>query len=131
MKNILFALLFVLGGSLFSQNYNKGLHIIIQSVDTVYFDDNGARWTEFSLSQRKYFKVMDLMESDSTCGCEVIKGNEHYVYYLKQNGRYDKEDKKFYKKIIGYLECKKEDYELFMWIGNDEAFGFMVSETIH
>jgi hypothetical protein len=129
MRKILFILSIVLSGSLFGQNYNKGLHIILQSVDTTYFDDSGIRWNEFSLTPRKYYRVMDLIESDTTCGCDVIKGNEHYIYYLKQNERYFKEDKKFHKKIIGYLECEMKDYELYMWISGDEAFGYIATNT--
>lgn len=130
MKKIIFALTLFLGTSLFSQNYNKGLHIILQSVDTTYFEENGLRWNEFSLTPKKYYKVMDLIESDTTCGCDVVKDPKNFVNYLKQTNRYNKEDRKFYKKIIGYLECQMPDYELYMWIDEVQGFGYIVTNTI-
>lgn len=130
MKKIIFALSLFLGTSLFSQNYNKGLHIILQSVDTTYFEENGLRWNEFSLTPKKYYKVMDLIESDTTCGCDVVKDPKNFVNYLKQTNRYNKEDRKFYKKIIGYLECQMTDYELYMWIDEVQGFGYIVTNTI-
>ncbi len=40
MKKLLFLFLLFWSGGLFSQNFNKGLHIILQSVDTTYFEEN-------------------------------------------------------------------------------------------
>jgi hypothetical protein len=131
MKNILFALFFVLGGSLFSQNYNKGLNIILQSVDSTYFEESGVRWSDFSLTPRKYYKVMDLIDSDTTCGCMVLKGKKSYMSFVKELGTNEtKKDRRFNKKIIGYLECRQGEYDIFMWVVEEEAFGFMLTYTI-
>jgi hypothetical protein len=131
MKKIIVILFLLLNGGLFSQNFNKGFHIILQGVDSSYFDEQGLRWNEFSLTPRKYYKVMDLIESDTTCGCTVIKGNKAYVSYLKQYGRYDKEDKKFYKKVFGFLDCETPDQEIYMWVSSDEAFGYIVTNSLN
>ena len=130
MKKIIFILLFCLSGGMYSQNYNKGLHIILQGVDTTYFEESGLRWNEFSLTPKKYYKVMDLIETDTACGCDVVKGPKDFVYYLKQTNRYHREDRKFYKKIIGYLECQMDDYELYMWIDKIQGFGYIVTEGL-
>lgn len=129
MKKIILILSLTFGTSLFAQNYNKGLHIILQSVDTTYFEETGLRWNEFSLTPKKYYKVMDLIESDTTCGCDVIKDPKNFVSYLKETNRYNKEDRKFYKKIIGYLECQMKDYELYMWIDRVQGFGYIVTSS--
>ena len=74
---------------------------------------------------------MDLVESDTTCGCDVVKDPKNFVNYLKQTNRYNKEDRKFYKKIIGYLECQMTDYELYMWIDRVQGFGYIVTQTLN
>lgn len=131
MKKFLFILSFLLSGSLFSQNFNKGLEIIHRGIDTTYFMEGGLRWTDFSLTPRKYFKVMDLIESDTTCGCLVIKGDKPYITFVKDRGMYHtKEDRNFHKKFIGYMECRKDEYDIFMWVGEHEAFGFMTTYTM-
>lgn len=119
----------VLSTSVFAQNKERGIHIILQSIDTSYFDDEGIRWQEFSLTPRKYYRVMDLMESDTTCGCEVIKGNKSYMSYLKSSN-WDRSMHKFNKSVIGYLECKFDSYNINMWIFENESFGFVVSNTL-
>jgi len=130
MKKIIFILLFIISGGIYSQNFNRGLHIILQGVDTTYFEEDGLRWNEFSLTPKKYYKVMDLIESDTACGCDVVKGPKDFVYYLKQTNRYNKEDRKFYKKIIGYLECQMSDYELYMWMDEIQGFGYIVTNGL-
>lgn len=128
MKNILFILFFVLGGSMFSQNYDKGLQIILQSVDSTYFREDGIHWSDFSLTPRKYYKVMDLIDSDTTCGCLVLKGKKSYMKFVDELGANEtKKDRKFNKKIIGYLECRQGEYDIFMWVVEDESFGFMLT----
>ena len=127
MKRILFVLLFLLGGNMFCQNFNRGLHIILQSVDTSYFEEGGLHWSEFSLTPKKYYKVMDLIESDTTCGCDIVKDPKNFISYMKETNRYSKEDRKFYKKIIGYLECQMPTYELYMWIDRVQGFGYIVT----
>lgn len=127
MKRILFVLLFILGGNVFSQNFNRGLHIILQSVDTSYFEEGGLHWSEFSLTPKKYYKVMDLIESDTACGCDIVKDPKNFISYMKETNRYSKEDRKFYKKIIGYLECQMPTYELYMWIDRVQGFGYIVT----
>ena len=130
MKKVIFILLLILSGGIYSQNFSRGLHIILQGVDTTYFEEDGLRWNEFSLTPKKYYKVMDLIESDTACGCDVVKGPKDFVYYLKQTNRYHKEDRKFYKKIIGYLECEMDDYELYMWIDKVQGFGYIVTNGL-
>lgn len=130
MKKIIVILFLLLNGGLFSQNYNRGFHIILQGVDTSYFEENGLRWSEFSLTPKKYYKVLDLIESDTTCDCVVIRGNRYFMHYIKQTGFYKKSDRKFSKKVIAYLECKMESYEVFMWVDSIQGFGYLVADTL-
>lgn len=131
MKKFLFIVSLFFSGSLFSQNYDKGLHIILQSIDSAYFKESGVRWSDFSLTPRKYYKVMDLIDSDTTCGCMVLKGKKSYMSFVNELGaNKTKKDHKFNKKIIGYLECRQGEYDIFMWVGEEEAFGFMLTYTM-
>lgn len=131
MKKIIFILLLCLSGGLFSQNFNKGFHIILQGVDSSYFDEQGLHWNDFSLTPRKYYKVIDLIESDTACGCVIIKGNKPYISYLKEKGRYIKQDRKFYKKVFGFMDCQTPHQEIYMWTLENEAFGFIVTNSMN
>lgn len=125
MKNI-FILLMVLSISLFSQNKEQALHIMFAGTDSTFFDDEGLRWNEFSLTPRKMYKVMDLMESDTTSKCIVFKGNKPYMNFLKEEGNEPKMNK-FNRSVIGYLECYIDGYFINMWIFKNESFGYIVT----
>lgn len=129
MKKFLFLLGLLFFIPLFSQNKERAVHIILQSVDSSYFDNDGIRYSEFSLTPRKYFKVMDLMKSDTTCNCIILEGHKPYVDFITIN--YGKKVlNKFDKNVIGYLECDFDGYFLNMWIFENESFGFTSTKVL-
>lgn len=123
MKQILFILGVLLFTPVFGQNKEKAMDIILCGVDTSYIEKENFRIQEFSLTPKKYYKVMDLMESDTTCDCLFIKGHKNYIQYVKLS--YDGGVKKFDKHVIAMMHCTFEDeYFVTMWMFENEAFGF-------
>lgn len=130
MKKILFVLGIILFTPLFGQNRERALDIIACGVDTSYIEKENFRVQEFSLTPRKYYKVMDLMESDSTCDCIFIKGHRNYIRYVKLNyeGGIKRE---FDKHVIGMMDCVfKDEFFVTMWMFDNEAFGFTDSPVL-
>ena len=129
MKKILFLLAVVLFIPLFGQNKERALDIITCGVDTSYIKMENYRVQEFSLTPRKYYKVMDLMESDTTCDCIFIKGHRNYIQYVRMN--YDGV-RKFDKHVIAMMSCTfKDEYFVYMWMFENEAFGFTDSPILN
>jgi hypothetical protein len=124
MKKLLLIIVFF-SVNLYGQQKNQAIHIILQNVDTSYFDESGTRWQEFSLIPSKAFKVNDLFESDTTLkDCYVIKGAKNYRKYVKENYtdiKLSKNDKKVY----GHLDCECDGY--LMWMYPDYSFGMIAN----
>ena len=74
----------VLSISLFAQNKEQALHIMFAGTDSTFFDDEGLRWNEFSLTPRKMYKVMDLMESDTASKCIVFQRKQTLYEFFKR-----------------------------------------------
>ena len=131
MKQILLLLGVLLFTPVFGQNKERALDIIVCGVDTSYIEKENFRVQEFSLTPRKYYKVMDLMESDTTCDCIFIKGHKNYIEYVKLN--YEGGIRKgFDKHVIGMMHCVFEDeYFVTMWMFRNEAFGFTDSPILY
>ena len=111
----------------FAQQKNQAVHIILQNVDTTYFDENGTRWQEFSLIPSKAFKVNDLFEADTTLkDCYVIKGAKNYRKYVKENYP-DVKLSKTDKKVYGHLDCECDGYLIMMWMYPDYSFGMITN----
>lgn len=130
MKQILFILGALLFTPVFAQNKVKAMDIILCGVDTSYIEQDNFRVQEFSLTPKKYYKVMDLMESDTTCDCIFIKGHKNYMQHVKLN--YDGGIiRKFDKHVIGMMYCTFEDeYFVTMWMFENEALGFTDSPIL-
>lgn len=118
----------VLTTSVFAQQKERALHIMFAGTDSTFFDEEGVRWNEFSLTPRKMFKVMDLMELDTTSNCIVIKENKQYLKFLKEEGSNDPKMSKFNKSVIGYLECQINGYSIYMWVFKNESFGYILTK---
>ena len=115
----------VLSISLFSQNKEQALHIMFAGTDSTFFDDEGLRWNEFSLTPRKMYKVMDLMESDTTSKCIVFKGNKPYMNFLKERGSEPKMNK-FNRSVIEYLECYIDGYFILVFYVCEKLFSYLI-----
>lgn len=114
---------------MFAQSKEKALHIMYQNTDSTYFTEDGVRWNEFTLPLLRAYKVMDLMEADTTCDCDIIKGHKNYMRYLKDNQI--EKVKKYDKKVIGHLDCMINDSYVLMWMTNDDAFGMIAQKTLN
>ena len=119
----------VLSTPVFAQNKERALHIMFAGTDSTFFDADGLRWNEFSLTPRKMFKVMDLMELDTTSNCIVIKGNKPYIKFLKERNENPKRSK-FNRSVIGYHECSVNGYLIYMWVFKNESFGYILSNSL-
>jgi hypothetical protein len=112
---------------LFGQQKEQAMHIIFQNVDSTYFDAEGNRWLEFSMPLMRAYKVMDLIEADTTCKeCILVKGNKDYKKYLKLNYPTLKVTK-IDKRVIGYLDAVINETLVMMWMHEDYAMGMITT----
>ena len=101
---------------LFAQQKEQALEILLSNVDSTYFDEDGNRWFEISLTSNRAFKVMDLIEADTTCTeCIQIKGKKAYKRYVKEQypGR------TYNKNVYGHLDAIINGYLVMMWMDNN------------
>jgi hypothetical protein len=125
--NKLFFILALAVTPLFAQQKEQAMHIIFQNVDSTYFDSEGNRWMEFSMPLMRAYKVMDLIEADTTCTeCVFVKGNKDYRKYLKINFP-DLKVTKIDKKVIGYLDAIIDGTLVMMWMHDDYAMGMITT----
>lgn len=120
MKKLALVLLLlpVLG---FAQSGNKAIEILHKNVDTAYFAENGTHWSEFTLPPLRAYRIMDLVEADTSLhSCDIVKGKKNYLQYLKYDGS---KPTKTDKQVIGYLRCDCAGYFVLMWMYEDYAFG--------
>ena len=127
MKKLLLILGFIFSVGAFAQQKDQAIEIILANVDSSYFDENGTRWHEFSLTLNKAFKVNDLFESDTTLKeCFVVKGSRAYKKFIKENypgmKPYRREQK-----VFGHLDCVCDNYLILIWMYDSHAFGMMAT----
>jgi len=128
--NRLVVILTLFTSSLFAQqiiDVKSATESMINNVDTSYIDSEGFRWQEFSLPILRAYSIMDAFEADTTCNCDLIKGNKNYMSYLKEK-KY-KLSRKFDRNVIGHLSCNLKDYQITMWMFKDNAFGVITTPT--
>ena len=107
---------------LFAQQKEQALEILLNNVDSTYFDEDGNRWFEISLTSNRAFKVMDLIEADTTCKeCTIIKGRKNYKHYIKEQypGR------TYNKDVFGHLDAIINGYLVMMWMDNNFNFALV------
>ena len=128
MKKIIVILLVLAGFLMNAQTaHNRALHLVLQNVDTTFFDEAGYRWYEFSMPTLRAFTVMDLIEEGGTGeSCFQIKGSKEYRRFLKYSGL---KPSKFDKKVFAYLECLVAEELITMWMTDDIAFGYVTVST--
>jgi hypothetical protein len=126
MKKLLFILLFGTT-ALFGQNKEKALHILFQNVDSTYFTEDGNRWFEFSLPPNRAFKIMDLVESDTTCTeCIFVKGKKNYKRYVKE----EYPGRKYDKSVFGHMDAIINGHLVMMWMYDEYTFGMITVLTM-
>ena len=126
MKKLL-TILALAATPLFAQQKEQALQLLYQNVDTTYFDAEGTRWLEFSMPILRAYKVMDLIEADTTCKeCILVKGNKDYRKYLKLNYPGLKATRND-KKVVGHLDAVVNGTLVMMWMHDDYAMGMMTA----
>jgi hypothetical protein len=110
---------------LFAQQKEQALHLLYQNIDSTYFDAEGNRWLEFSMPILRAYKVMDLIEADTTCTeCILVKSNKDYRKYLKLNYP-ELKATKIDKKVAGHLDAVINGTLVMMWMHDDYAMGMI------
>ena len=128
MKKLIAILLIFAGFSVSGQtSHYKALRLILQNVDTTFFDEEGYRWYEFSMPTHRAFMVMDLIEEGGTSeSCFQIKSSKEYRRYIKYNNQ---KLNKFDRKVFAYLDCSVGEHLITMLMTDDIAYGFVTIST--
>ncbi len=107
---------------LFGQQKEQALEILLNNVDSTYFSEDGNRWYEITMPLHRAFKVMDLVEADTTCKeCIIIKGSKNYRRYVKENYPF----RKVNKGTFGHLDATINGHLVMMWMDKDYAFAMV------
>lgn len=128
MKKLIVILLILTGFSINAQTaHYRALHLILQNVDTTFFDEEGYRWYEFSMPNLRAFKIMNLIEEGGTSEfCLQIKSLKEYKRYIKYNNQ---KLNKFDRKVFAYLDCNVGEHVITMWMTDDISYGFVTIST--